>query len=140
MLWRASRDHTPGLSLATGGFLLAVGALRLAGVPHVDIHGPLHRMGIMDPLCGGTRATYLLASGDFSAAAEYNPVVFPLAVVVAALAARLVLGITLGIWLQVRVPRPARRPLLAAFLIAVALLEIRQQVHAELLMQPWSGT
>ena len=119
--------------------MLAVAALRLAGVPPVDIHGPLHRLGIMDPLCGGTRATYLLASGDFSAAAEYNPVVFPLAVVVAALAVRLVLGIALGSWLQVRVARPARRPLLAAFMIAVTLLEIRQQLHAELLMQPWSG-
>lgn len=119
--------------------MLALGALRLVGVPHVDIHGPLHRLGIMDPLCGGTRATYLLASGDFSAAAEYNPLVFPLAVIVAALVARLVLGITFGFWLQVRVPRPARRPLLAVFMIAVALLEIRQQLHAELLMQPWSG-
>ena len=128
------------LSILTAGFLLAVGVLRVVGVPHVDTHGPLHRLGIMDPLCGGTRATYLLASGDLSAAAEYNPVVFPLAVLALLAAARLICGITSGIWLQLKVPSRARWPLFVAFVIAVGVLEVRQQMHADLLMQPWSAT
>jgi hypothetical protein len=51
--------------------------LRVVGVPRVDLHGPLHYLGIMDPFCGGTRAMFLLTSGHFSAAAKYNPIVFP---------------------------------------------------------------
>ena len=119
--------------------ILSTVVLRTAVVPRVDLHGPLHRFGIMDPFCGGTRATFLLASGDFAAAAEYNPVVFPLALGLVALTVRVLLGVTAGIWYDVRVPGQMRWPLFAAFVVALVLLGIRQQAHAALLVQPWPG-
>lgn len=119
--------------------ILSTVSLRTAGVPTVDLHGPLHRIGIMDPLYGGTRATFLLASGDFAPAAEYSPVVFPLALGLAALTSRVLLGVAAGIWYDVRLPRQMRWPLLAVFVVALVLLGIRQQMHAALLVQPWTG-
>lgn len=139
VLQRSPRDLHPVLSWFMAAIILSTVGLRTAGVPTVDLHGPLHRIGIMDPLCGGTRATFLLASGDFAAAAEYNPVVFPLALGLAALTLRVLLGVTAGIWYDVRLPRQMRWPLLAAFVVALVLLGIRQQMHAALLVQPWTG-
>lgn len=92
--------------------------------PTIDLHGPLHRFGIMDPFCGGTRATFLLASGDFAAAAEYNPAVFPLALSLAALTVRVLLGVTSGIWYHVGHHPQMRWPLFAAFVVALVLLGI----------------
>lgn len=53
-----------------GAFALAVGtiALRVFGLPPIDLHSPLHRAGIMDPLCGGTRAALAAAHGDIDLA------------------------------------------------------------------------
>jgi hypothetical protein len=54
---------------------LAVVAAALAvwGLPSLDIHGPLHRLGVMDLLCGGTRAAYFTVTGRWATAWEYNP-------------------------------------------------------------------
>jgi hypothetical protein len=139
VLQRSPRNLYPVLSWFIPVAILSTVLLRTAGVPGVDLHGPLHRFGIMDPFCGGTRATFLLASGEFAAAAEYNPVVFPLALGLAGLILRLLLGVTAGIWYDVRVPRHLRWPLFAAFVLALVLLGIRQQAHAALLVQPWRG-
>ena len=44
---------------------LAVGAVLAAfGMPPVDLHSPLHHMGIMDPLCGMTRGSAATMRGD----------------------------------------------------------------------------
>lgn len=58
---------------------LAAAALALVGLPPVDLHGPLHRFGIMDPACGMTRAFAALVRGRFAAAWEWNPGSYPLA-------------------------------------------------------------
>lgn len=139
VLQRSTRNLHPVLSWLMAASILSTAVLRTAGVPTVDLHGPLHRFGIMDPFCGGTRATFLLASGEFAAAAEYNPVVFPLALGLAALTLRVLLGVTAGIWYDVRLPRQTRWPLFGAFVVALVLLGVRQQMHAELLVQPWTG-
>ena len=48
-------------------------AMAIYGLPAVDLHPPLHRLGIMDPLCGGTRAARYAAQGRFEDAWTYNP-------------------------------------------------------------------
>jgi hypothetical protein len=127
-------------ALATRLALLGVAggiALRLVGVPPVDLHGPLHHLGIMDPLCGGTRAMFLLTSGHFAAAAEYNPIVFPLAAAPLGRLARAAISRVTGRRLQLS-PSPAvRRTLIALGVVALVALEIRQQLHADLLTRSW---
>ena len=118
-------------------FGIAAVVLRIIGVPPVDLHGPLHYLGVMDPLCGGTRATFLLLSGDLAGAARYNPIVFPLAAVAVFVYARAVIGMTTRRWLDVRLGRIARIATWTALVIALLLLEVRQQLNADLLMQTW---
>src|SRR5712691_10327271 len=67
---------------------LAAGAvLAIAGLPPVDVHGPLHHVGIMDPLCGGTRGLRLMMRGHLASAWRDNPLaVFLPPAAVAALA------------------------------------------------------
>jgi hypothetical protein len=118
---------------------LSAGAvLAVFGVPRVDLHGPLHHVGIMDPLCGGTRAAFLLSRGDWGAAWTYNPVVFPLAAVAALMLLRTMVGVLSGRWVTVRVGR--RRVLVVLLVLAVAALEIRQQLHADLLTSNWPSS
>ena len=118
-------------------FGIAAVVLRIIGVPPVDLHGPLHYLGVMDPLCGGTRATFLLLSGDLAGAARYNPIVFPLAAVAVFVYARAVIGMTTRRWLDVRLGRTARIATWTALVITLLLLEVRQQLNADLLMQTW---
>ena len=48
-----SRDEHRWLTLlAVAGLAIALG-MAVFGLPPVDLHGPLHRVGIMDPLCEG---------------------------------------------------------------------------------------
>ncbi|GAA3550807.1 hypothetical protein GCM10022222_37910 [Amycolatopsis ultiminotia] len=117
----------------------AAAGLRVAGLPPVDVHGPLHYLGVMDPFCGGTRAAFLLLSGDVAGAARYNPMVFPLAAIVAGLLLRAGIGIARRRWLKVRLPTGWRRALLVALAVAVAILWIRQQAEAGLLARGWTG-
>ena len=49
-------------------------------------------------------------------------------------------GILTGRWLELRLSRGAGRALLAALTVALAALAVRQQLHAELLMQGWPPT
>jgi len=37
--------------------------LAAVGLPPVDLHGPLHYLGVMDPLCGMTRGTVAVLRG-----------------------------------------------------------------------------
>ncbi|WCO68038.1 DUF2752 domain-containing protein [Iamia majanohamensis] len=105
--------------------------LRVAGLPGVDLHGPLHQMGIMSPTCGGTRATYLLVRGDLLGAWSWNPLVPLLAVGFVAAVARFVVGCLSGRWLNLHLPR---RVWVGALVIGFALLEINQQIQADRLI------
>ncbi|SFQ69691.1 Protein of unknown function [Amycolatopsis arida] len=133
----SGRDRARGWTTAAVVFAVGAVVLRIVGVPPVDVHGVLHYVGVMDPLCGGTRATYLLLAGRPGAAAAYNPAVFPLAAAALALLTRAAVGLVTGRWLDVRWPRPWRRVLLGAVVLAVVALTVRQQLHAELLLSGW---
>lgn len=110
---------------------------RATGLPTADIHGPLHYLGVMDPLCGGTRAAYLLFSGRFGTAALYNPMVFPLFAGIAVLVVRAGFGMATGRWFDVVLSPQGRRVLAVIMVVGVLALEVRQQLHAQLLSQPW---
>ena len=119
--------------------LAAAVAMAVFGLPPVDLHGPLHRMGIMDPLCGGTRAARLTAQGDLAEAWKYNPLGILATVAAGAALARLAIGVLGRRWLNVRVAWTPRRMKIALTVLVVALviLEIRQQGRAELLLKPY---
>lgn len=118
---------TTALIGVTIGVLLAV-----FGLPPVDVHGPLHYVGLMAPTCGGTRALRLVFLGQFGASLAYNPLSLVLATGAIGFLARHAYGHLTGRWLSFRVSRSWPAILLVA--IAVILLEINQQRHAALLM------
>jgi hypothetical protein len=70
--WEREDRHPTLAPLAAAG-LLAAGVLAVVGLPPVDLHGPLHRLGIMDPLCGMTRGTVALLHAQLGQAVAYNP-------------------------------------------------------------------
>ncbi len=132
---RRHHAHAAWTWVALGGLIGAV-VLALVGVPHVDLHEPLHYLGVMDPLCGATRSVYLTLHGHLDEAARFNPA-GPVLLVAAMLAvSRAVVGRATGCWVYVRIPRG---PGLAVAVIAIAALEVNQQSHAALLMLPWLG-
>ena len=133
----SGHDRAARFTWAAALFGIAAVALRVVGVPPVDLHGPLHYLGVMDPLCGGTRATFLLLSGDLAGAARYNLIVFPLAVLAVLVYTRAVVGLTTRRWLDVRLGRIPRIVAWTALGLALLLLEVRQQFNADLLMQSW---
>lgn len=124
--------------LGVAGLVASI-AMAMFGLPPVDLHGPLHRMGIMDPLCGGTRAARLTAQGHLLEAWRYNPLGILVAGGAALATARLAVGIVMRRWINVRVGWSPRRIRLALAVLAIAtvVLEIRQQGRAELLLRPY---
>jgi hypothetical protein len=124
-------DRQPTLTPLAAAGLLAVGVLAVVGLPPVDLHGPLHRMGIMDPLCGMTRGTVALLRGQLGQAVADNPA-SPLLVAGALLAlGRWLVGRLTGRWLDVTLRRTPRTVGLAAALVLA--LWVNQQAHAALL-------
>lgn len=101
------------------------------------MHGPLHYLGIMDPLCGGTRSVYLTTHAHLGAAITYNPAAPLVPLVTLALLARAFVGRVFGYWITPA--RPRRAVVLWCAAIALVALEINQQLHAELLTSPWAG-
>ena len=127
----ADHDRVHNLTIVVvAGFVLA-GALAVFGLPPVDIHGPTHYVGIMDPLCGMTRAARLLALGDVRRALDYNPASPLLALFGILMLGRAVLGYLTRRWLDVRLRlSPTIR---AVCVVLVAALWINQQAHSSLL-------
>lgn len=121
------------LPIAIAGLAIAAG-LATVGLPPVDLHGPFHRFGIMDPLCGGTRALRLAARGDILGAFTWNPLSPILLGGALAVVARFAVGAATGRWLNVRITTDRRLLIIAAVLIA--LLQARQQANAGMLMHP----
>lgn len=120
--------------IAFAAIVIAV-VMAVIGLPPIDFHTPLHYAGIMDPLCGGTRAIRLAAKGDWVASWRFNPVGIPLLIVCVLLAGRALVGWTTRRWVTLRI-RWTRRGKLFAWLVVVAFLialEINQQAHVGLL-------
>jgi hypothetical protein len=132
--WQSQDRHRPVTVVAFLG-VVAAAVMAIAGLPSLDLHGPLHYIGIMDPLCGGTRAARFTMRGEFALAWKYNPLgILAVAGAVAAVG-RAVVGILTSRWVTVAVAwTPRRRRLAIGLILAVtAVLEIRQQLLAALL-------
>lgn len=124
-------DRHPALALLAAAGLLAAGLLAVVGLPPVDLHGPLHHLGIMDPLCGMTRGTVAVLRGQFGRAIAYNPA-SPLLVAGAVLAlGRWLVGRLTGRWLDATLRRTPRTLGVATALVLA--LWVNQQAHAALL-------
>lgn len=121
------------LLIAVVGLGIAA-VLAVVGLPPVDLHGPLHRRGVMDPLCGGTRALRLAARGDLIEAFRWNPASPLLLLGGAAVVLRTAIGFLTGSWVNLRVAW--KRPTLwITLLLALVALEVRQQQLAPMLMR-----
>jgi hypothetical protein len=129
--WDTVDRHRPLTLLAVAGVVL--GALMATfGLPPVDIHGPLHFDGVMDPLCRATRAVRYAFRVEWALSWRYNPLGVVLAIGGILLLIRAAAGLTTGRWLTVRI-RWSRWLLIALGILVVAL-EIRQLARADLLM------
>ena len=123
----------------TGAAMLALAiavAMAILGLPPVDLHSPLHKVGIMDPFCGGTRAARYTAQGNLAQAWHYNP----LSIVIVWGAGLAILRAAVGFlsrrWVTLSVAwTPGRRRWAVAIVVGLLLLlEVRQQMRADLLM------
>lgn len=99
----ADLDGSLGMGAAAG--------MAIWDLPPVDLHGFLHRVGVMDPLCRGTRSAMFAARRDLAQA--WKPNSLGIAAVIAAITvgARAAVGLISGRWLGVDValsPRAAR--------------------------------
>jgi hypothetical protein len=135
VLVRRHDAHALWTRITLCGLLVAL-LLAVLGVPHLDIHGPLHYLGVMDPFCGGTRSVYLTLHGHLRDAVRYNPAGPILVVAAIALVLRAAIGWSSRRWVDVHVPPRLLIPVAVVMLVA---LEVNQQLHAALLMQPWGG-
>ena len=122
--------------IALTGLVIAA-LVAVLGLPPVDLHGPLHYFGVMDPLCGGTRSVYLTLHGQLRDAVRYNPAGPALVAGAVAVLVRAAVGRVSGYWVGIHVPRRIVIPVAVA---ALAALEVNQQLHVVLLTQPWGGS
>ena len=126
-------DLRAATAVSVVGVLLALALARFGLSSWPDLHPPLHRLGVMDPLCGMTRAVRYLALLRVRKALHYNPAspLLPLATV--ALWSRSLHGWRTGHWIRVRVIPTDRRVVGLAVAVGLVLLEIHQQMNATLL-------
>jgi hypothetical protein len=135
VLVRRRDAHPIWTRIALCGLLIAL-ILAVLGLPPLDLHGPLHYLGVMDPFCGGTRSVYLTLHGHLRDAVRYNPAGPALFVAALALLLRAAIGWSSRRWVDVHVPR---RLLIPVAVVTLVALDMNQQLHAALLMQPWGG-
>ena len=128
--WRAVTFGGPAVALVAGAFAVF-------GIPSTPFMEPLYAVGLVLPGCGLTRGTVALASGDPATAWAYNPASFAVAAGVVAAVARGLVFITVRRWVHLRVDasRTTVTVALIVAIIAVALLWVRQQAHADLLIR-----
>jgi hypothetical protein len=126
-----SNRHRPLTWLAAIGVVAAV-IMAVFGLPPVDLHGPLHHAGIMDPLCGGTRSVRYAFRGEWALAWTYNPLGLLVAAGGVLVTLRAITGWLTGRWISAHVH--GRRAVFVILLVATAALAVRQQLHASLLM------
>lgn len=122
-------------AVALAGVAIA-GTMAIVGLPTVDLHGPLHRLGIMDPFCGGTRAARYTAQGRLGEAWRCNPLSILIVAGSLILIARTALGLIGRRWLNLslHLTPGARRALKWTAFALLQVLEIRQQMRADLLV------
>lgn len=135
LTWERVDRHRPITFIALAG--LGVGALlALLGLPPVELPSSLNLVGVVCPLCGGTRAVYYAMLGQWGMSWAYNPLGVMLVTGAAAVIVRHVAGLASGRWLNLRVRwhKAAIVCLIALLSAGLAALWINQQLHAELLL------
>ena len=131
-----SRDHYRWITLISIGLLAIAGGMAALGLPPIDLHGPTHWFGIMDPFCGGTRAARYTALGEWGLAWKYNPLGIVTVVAVGLLVLRAGVGVITRHWIALDITWTKRGRWTAVIVVALLLIaiEIRQQGRADLLM------
>ena len=115
-----------GITVLGAGSLFAV-----FGLPGLPLHGPLHYLGVMGPLCGMTRAVTALLRGEIAMALAYNPAA-PLALLASiVLTARALAGVLSGVWWNAQ--WHVSRRVIVILVAAAVGLAVRQQLRASLL-------
>ena len=130
------RDRHRWLTALAVLALAIAAAMAILGLPPVDLHGPLHRFGIMDPLCGGTRAARYTAQGNLAEAWRYNPLSIVIVLSAGIAILRAAVGLLSRRWVTLSIGwTPVRRRWVVAIVVGLlVVLEIRQQLRADLLM------
>ena len=130
------RDRYRWITLASVGLFAIAGGMAALGLPPIDLHPPTHWFGIMDPLCGGTRAARYTALGEWRLAWEYNPLGIVTVVAVGLLVLRATVGVFTGRWVSLDITwtKRSRWTAIIAISLLLVVLEIRQQGRADLLM------
>lgn len=126
-------DHDGHRILSTAALIGLPVAMLLAvfGLPPVNIHGPLHYLGIMGPTCGITRGVMWFTRGELATAWDYNPLSLLMVPGAILVLGRAVYGWWTGRWLQVTVRR--NRWLIGLLVLGIIVLTIRQQLRVDLL-------
>ena len=136
--WEPSDSHRVISVVGVSGLMVAL-ALTIWGLPSFTTPSPTHQLGVMAPTCGGTRAAYFTMQGEFGEAWHYNPL--GIVAVIASFGAlvRVLIGAFTRRWLTLTIVWSRRRAwiVVAVAVVLLALLEVRQQMRAELLMAPW---
>lgn len=136
LYWEGHDRHPTNTRLALIGMPLAL-LLAVVGLPPMDIHGPLHYLGVMGPTCGMTRGVMWTARGDLLRAWQYNPASLLVLPTMASLVARALYGRIVGRWLNLTIRwRPWLWIIPTALLL---LLSIRQQINIEFLLDNPAG-
>lgn len=134
--WKERDAYRPATILALVGLTVAA-AMALFGLPGVDLHPITHRWGIMDPLCGGTRAARYTMLGELGLAwRRYNPLGIAVVIGAALALARAGYGVAINRWLTLHwsASSRAKRVVVALVVSGVVALEVRQQGRSDLLM------
>lgn len=111
--------------------------LAVLGLPPIDIHGPLHYLGIMGPTCGITRGVMWTVRGDLARAWQFNPASLLVVLTLIGLTIRAAFGRTTGRWLNLHVRWHPWLWLIPALL--AVLLAVRQQNNIDLLLANPAG-
>jgi len=134
--WEVHDRHPSTSRLALVGIPLVV-LLAIVGLPPVDIHGPLHYLGIMGPTCGMTRGVMWTARGDLARAWQFNPASLLVIPTMVGLTLRITYSRITGRWLNFHI---RWRPWLWIIpTVLILLLSIRQQLNVDLLVNNPAG-
>lgn len=136
LLWEGHDRHPTTTRLALIGVPLTV-LLAVVGLPPVDLHGPLHYLGVMGPTCGITRGVMWTARGDLARAWQFNPASLLILPTLFGVTGRAAYGRLTRRWLNLQIRRRTWLWLISALLLV--LLSVRQQLNVDFLLAYPSG-